>query len=45
MLAKGPVIASICEKLNPYLETLNGWFSARGLTVSTVKTTSTVFTS
>jgi hypothetical protein len=44
ILASNTVVANMYEPLNEYLETLNNWFKARGLSLSPTKSTATLFT-
>lgn len=44
ILAADPNITNICDKLNPYLDTLNTWFKERKLELSTEKSSATLFT-
>lgn len=44
-LAQGRKYDVICQKLNPYLDTLADWFASRKLEISAEKSTCTLFTS
>lgn len=44
ILCSDPDIDSICDRLNPYLETLKNWFLGRKLELSSEKSTATIFT-
>ena len=44
VMARNKKIQPICDRLNPYLDTLNTWFKQRNLFISPAKSSATVFT-
>ena len=44
VMARDKKIQPICDRLNPYLDTLNTWFKQRNLFISPAKSSATVFT-
>ena len=45
VLASGPCIGPLCDRLNPYLDNLVGFFESRNLRISVPKSSATIFTS
>ena len=43
ILSSGSTIKPICDRINPYLDTLHDWFSERNLQISAPKSSATIF--